>query len=287
MTNPFQEPQDSPINKLIQILLLLGLFGVLLWFLMSLPTDSTLWLVSLIDMLLLIPAFFSAVISLAVPKEKAVRVIGAGSATAAAFAVFLAYFLFFAIIAGPALITGKPLSIYESLSWLYDYNLYDFLNYVFTCYVQPFAEEILRWWMVPTVAALIYGISKKRINMMIAAGISIFLIVNPFFAFLHFFTDITSLTNSGIPSDQVPGELAGRFMVRYTYGVIWSVGNYVTGSALFSIVYHKLHNTYVYLATQGFPDVPLWLIPFDIGFYVLTFLIMAVGLYNLARHDKK
>lgn len=278
MRNLFNEPKDTALARIVQFGLLLLMFLILFWFVNpdNVPMSEPAWKIAILDILLVLLTIPMAAMDIMIKRQegKVFGIYSYGTFTRLAISITVAYFLVFLMILIPHAFFGESLTFYGSLQWYTELGIYGLAQYFFVADVQPFVEEITRFFLVPTFTAILYHGSRnagRPLNKFICAFISIFFISSPFFAWVHW---------------GVLGQDISQAIMVYIYGCFFSIMNYILGSCAFSIMYHKLHNTYGYLITYGIPDVPVWFFILELGFFVVSLALVVVGISLIIKRRR-
>lgn len=263
-------PEDTVTARIFLILMLLGLFFIdTLYFIAYDSAIAGIGIPFILLALILSIAEFA--------KGVPVSVYSYGSIPKAGLGILLAVIVFLGIMVMPQILTGKTLGFFpQTIRPLAVGSPEE--NWIFYVNVAAVREEVLRFAFVPTIALLIFLGSHKRIPIIIATLISIFLIVNPAFALYHLGTYLSPLT--GEPN-------WGAVFMAYVYGCGFSVMNYLTGTMMFSITYHHLHNLSAWILQEGIPDLSAGILMIQVIIYLVMATLVALVLYSTIIRGRK
>jgi hypothetical protein len=284
--NEIGKQNDTLIADIALVLVLIFAFAVLMWFVVptNVPISEPAWGIALLYILFILVALPAAMIDLAFrykgKGDTPITTQSYGTLSRLSVGIFLAFVLWGMFTVLPWYSNHQALS-FSSFEWFQELGLSGISEYFFTTDIAPLVEETIRFFLIPSTAFLMFlgfKSAKKPIPLLACYFVAIFLIWNPVFAYYHY----------GVLKDQTPGETPILGLTRaYVYGCGFSVVNLVTGTAGFSIVYHKLHNTFGYLVTAGVPDVPLWFALLEIGLFAGIILTMFSGFGVIYKNGGK
>ena len=305
--NAILEPVDSYLAKAFFSAVFLSSLLIPIWFIINMAGQPA-WNVNIVYLAL---GFIALVLLIGdwIIKEyviyrggtpKAIVAFSFGDPLVAAFAVFAAVSLMTLSTWLPLTTFGASFNFWGDVSRIAhvgelnisELSLIAENIFIFFVWASPWFEEILRWAVVPTLGTFIATVINKLFkldwikSMWIGVSIST-IVVSIAFALFHW----TAYQGASFEPAAI-----GALIMAFFYSIMFTIGMYITKSAMFNIVWHYLHNFTAYMLQYQMSEylaLPSWIILtnslilftlFTISLGVVAGIFYAAVTGNLRKH---